>query len=141
MVSEQVRGIRRALYIVLAAICLGLGLLGAALPGLPTTPFLLLMSYLLVRAWPWLHGQVLRLPVVGNTLRDWDERRGVRRGVKILAATWVVVAVGLVILATGLTTILNLLIAGLALVGLCVIWRLPTVQAQAPAHPAECKNY
>ena len=125
---EQVRGVRRALYVALAGVCLGLGLLGAALPGLPTTPFLLVMSFLLIRSSPWLHEQVLRLPMVGKYLREWDEKRGVRRGVKLLAAAWVILAVALVLLATALTAPLKVLVAALAIVGLIVIWRLPTIE-------------
>lgn len=124
---EQVRGVRRAVYVALAAVCLALGLLGAVLPGLPTTPFLLVMSFLLIRSSPWLHGQVLRLPVVGKYVREWDEKRGVRRGVKVLATTWVVVAVALVLFATNLAAPLKILVAVLALSGLAVIWRLRTI--------------
>jgi uncharacterized protein len=125
---EQVRGVRRALYVALAGLCLGLGLLGAVLPGLPTTPFLLVMSFLLLRSSPWLHAQVLRLPIVGKYVREWDEKRGVRRGVKILAAAWVILAVALVVVATGLAVPWKILVVALALVGLMVIWRLPTIE-------------
>lgn len=124
---QQVRGVRRAIYVALAAVCLALGLLGAVLPGLPTTPFLLLMSFLLIRSSPWLHARVLRLPLVGNYMRDWDEKRGVRRGVKVLATLWVVAAVALVLVATDLDEWLKLSIALLALVGLVVIGRLRTI--------------
>ena len=72
---EQVRGIRRVVYITIAILFLGLGLVGVLLPGLPTTPFLLLMSYFLIRSSPWLHERVIQLPVVGGPIRDWRSGR------------------------------------------------------------------
>jgi uncharacterized membrane protein YbaN (DUF454 family) len=70
----------------------------------------------------------MRLPVVGRHVRDWDERRGVRRGVKIIATAWVVLAVALAMGLTSLAMPLKLSIAALALVGLTVVWRLPTIE-------------
>lgn len=125
---HQVKGIRRVVYVALAAICLALGLVGAVLPGLPTTPFLLVMSFLLLRSSPWLHRQVVRMPLVGRHLKDWDEKRGVRRSVKVVAYASVGVAVAIVLVAAVLSMYFKLLILVLALVGVVVIRRLPTIE-------------
>ncbi|NIV45392.1 MAG: DUF454 family protein [Gammaproteobacteria bacterium] len=46
------RSTRRLLFAALGLICIGLAFLGALLPGLPTTIFLIAASYLLSRSFP-----------------------------------------------------------------------------------------
>lgn len=122
----KVRGLRRAIYLVLAALFFAVGMLGVILPGLPTTPFLLLMSYFLIRSSPWLHRRVVRLPIVGGPIRDWRERRGVRRNVKATANAIVIVVVIVSLWSAGSLPI-KVGTAALAGIGIVVIWRLPTI--------------
>jgi uncharacterized membrane protein YbaN (DUF454 family) len=118
----------RGIYIVLGVLFVGLGIAGAYLPLVPTTPFLLLASYFLTRSWPALDRRVQRIPIFGRYLRDWNEHRGVRREVKWLATV--------VCLDTALaggwmaseSLVAQLLLWGLILIGLIVVWRLPTVR-------------
>ncbi|MDA7980265.1 MAG: YbaN family protein [Pirellulales bacterium] len=124
---DQVQGIRRAVYVGLALAFLAIGLVGAVLPGLPTTPFLLLTSYFLVRSSPALHARVMRIPVVGRFVNDWREKRGVRPRVKLLAVVTVLAVVGCSLALSVLPAFLKFVITGLAAVGLTVIWRLPTI--------------
>lgn len=121
-----VRGPRRWAYLLLAGVFLALGFLGVFLPLLPTTPFLLLMSYFLFRSSPALHERVMRWPVVGKPLREWREKRGVRRSVKVLAF----VMVGAAVIATLLSAApapAKAVVTPLALIGLYVVWRLPVI--------------
>ena len=68
----QVHGVRKAAYLGLAAFFFGLGATGAILPGLPTTPFLLLTSYFLLRASPKLNERLLNSRMFGSILTDWQ---------------------------------------------------------------------
>ena len=113
-------------------VCLGLAALffviaglGAVLPGLPVTPFLLLTSYFLMRSSPRLNAALLRSRVFGPILADWQLRGGVRRHVKYKSITAVVAAVALTIYLTGASPALTLTVASLAAVGIIVILRLP----------------
>ncbi len=124
---RQVTGIRRAVYVIAGCGFLALGILGAFLPGLPTTPFLLLTSFFLVRSSPALHARVMRLPVVGQFLNDWRENGGIRPRVKVLATATVLAVVGLSLALSIAPLIFKVVISGLAMVGLTVIWRLPTL--------------
>ena len=85
---------RRLLYLALAALFFALGLLGVFLPLLPTTPLMLLTSYFLVRSYPPLNDRLLRSRWIGPVLQDWQQRRGVRRAVKIKSVVLVVLVVG-----------------------------------------------
>jgi uncharacterized protein len=122
---ETVRGFRRWLYLALASWFFFLALLGAILPGLPTTPFLLLTSYFLVRTSPRLNAALLRSRFFGPILRDWQQHRGIRPHVKVQALLVVVITLGLTLYFSGLTWPLKGVILGLALIGVLVILRLP----------------
>ncbi|MBQ9586582.1 MAG: YbaN family protein [Bacteroidales bacterium] len=66
---------KRTIYIVLGLICVGLGALGVILPGLPTTPFLLLASWLFYRSSERLQ-QWLLASWLGKYIRSYHRRGG-----------------------------------------------------------------
>lgn len=73
-------------YITLAGVFFVLGMIGIVLPGLPTTPFLLLTSYFLSRSWPRMHRTLMANNLVGPILRQWQQHRAVEQHVKLKAA-------------------------------------------------------
>lgn len=66
---------RRFLYVLFGLVCVGLGALGAVVPGLPTTPFLLLASWLFYRSSPRLQ-QWLLASWLGKYIRSYHRRGG-----------------------------------------------------------------
>jgi hypothetical protein len=82
--------VRRALKLLfwrtLALVCVGLGLLGVVVPGLPTVPFLLLAAWAASRGWPALETWLLEHPRHGATVRQWRERGAVPRRAKWLSS-------------------------------------------------------
>lgn len=121
------RGWKRVVFLILAGLFFLLGLLGAILPALPTTPFLLLTSYFLVRSSPRLNTALLNSKLIGPILRDWQIRRGVRRDVKVSAIIVVLGVVGLTLWLFDYPIWIASGIAVLAAVGILVIIRLPTL--------------
>lgn len=106
-------------------------MIGVALPGIPTTPFLLLMCYFLLRVSPSLHAKVMAWPVVGSPLRDWQDHGGVRPQVKFLACTMVVIAVGSTLIWASIPLTLKTAILCAAIYGISVVIRLPTATPAA----------
>jgi uncharacterized membrane protein YbaN (DUF454 family) len=132
-----VTGWRRVLYILLGLFFVGLAILGAILPVLPTTPFLILASYFFIRSSLRLHRMLLRSPVFGPLLIDWEHHRGVRPDVKVKAIAIVVLVLGASI-AYGVIYrdwpwFVPWVIAAVGMIGIGVILRLPTVRPRGPA--------
>lgn len=77
--------VRRWLWLVLAYVCLGLGVIGIFLPGLPTTPFVLLAAYAAARGSKRLHAWLLAHRLFGPMIRDWEATGSVSRRAKYWA--------------------------------------------------------
>lgn len=127
----------RYVLLAFAALFFLLAVAGAFLPVLPTTPFLLLTSWCLVRASPRLNARLQRSPLFGPLLRDWERYRGVRLHVKVTALTVLVLAVTSSLLFGALAPWLEVVLVALALLGAYVIVRLRTVRGVEPAPGAE----
>ena len=72
-VTDPIRGF---LYVTGGWACLGLAALGAVLPLLPTTPFVLLASWCFYRGSPRIHAWLHRSRTFGPTLDDWQHYHG-----------------------------------------------------------------
>jgi len=132
MSSVEISPLARWLYVGLGFAFVGLAVLGVLLPVLPTTPFLIVASACFVRSSPRLNAWLLRSRVFGGLLRDWQQRRGVKRRVKFAAA-------GLLLLAVALSAWIGqfswpwmTVLIVLALIGLAVVLRLPEITDERP---------
>lgn len=122
----------RILLILAGLTTMAIGLIGVVVPLLPTTPFLLLSAACLARGAPRCHGWLLRLPVAGPALADYEAGRGVSRSTRrrALIVLWAGMAVS--IAAVGASWPLS---AALVIVGMAVspvIARLPGRSSPAP---------
>ena len=91
----------RLIYAALGLLSVGLGILGAILPGLPTTIFLIIASYLLTRSCPWLEEKIMGLAIFKPFIPFVRGERGMPRKAKItaLAMMWTCVSISVVMLA------------------------------------------
>ena len=119
---------KRVVYLAGAGACFGTGIVGLLLPGLPTTPFMLLTSYLLVRSSPRLNDVLLRSRVFGSILRDWQHHGGVRPAVKLRSIGVVLLTVSATLCFSSLDYPTLILAAAFATIGVLVILRLPSTR-------------
>lgn len=76
---------RRWLWLALAYTALALAVVGIFLPGLPTTPFVLLAAYAAARGSDKLHAWLLQHRLYGPMIRDWQSTGAVSRRAKAWA--------------------------------------------------------
>lgn len=85
----------RPLFLAIGFICVGLGGLGAVLPLLPTTPFLLIALWAFSRSSERFHHWLYTHPRFGPRLREWHEHGVVQVRVKVSAVSAMVVSLAL----------------------------------------------
>jgi uncharacterized protein len=73
-----------------------LGVIGAFLPILPTTPFLILSAFLFSRSSPRFYTWLLQLPYAGAAIKDWDERKVINTRAKILCTTMIAFSLSMI---------------------------------------------
>ena len=83
-------------------LCVALAALGAFLPGLPTTIFLILASYFFARSCPWLEERLLRNRLFAPYMAWIDGRRMPRRAkAAAIGSLWLAVTTSLTLLYVG----------------------------------------
>ena len=76
---------KRALFIFLGFLSLGIGIVGIILPGLPTTPLVLLAAYFFSKSSPKFHQWLLNNKWFGKYIKDYQENPSINLKTKIIA--------------------------------------------------------
>ena len=116
----------RWLFWLAGTVSLALGLIGVVLPGLPTTPFILLAAACYAKASPRLHGWLLNHRLLGPMVRDWETHRNLTRRSKTVAQVSMVVMVGLSAWGLRDRPVVVAIVLIAALIGVLVVARIPT---------------
>jgi uncharacterized membrane protein YbaN (DUF454 family) len=123
--------VRWVLWLV-GTVSLLLGLIGIVLPGLPTTPFVLLAAACFARASPRLHQWMRDNRWVGPSLRDWERHRSLSLRIKAVALGSMAVMVSLSVWTFRGKPLIQVALIVAALLGVWVVaWLIPT-RAQPP---------
>lgn len=120
---------QRGLYIGIGLLLVTIGFIAIFIPGIPTTPFLLLASYFFVRSSTRLYNWLLRSRFFGPILSDWHTHRAIRKRIKwrALSVVALFLAIGMYFTIPRLHWYINAIILALALFGVLMILRLPVV--------------
>ena len=112
------------LFLILGLFFVGLGFIGVFLPGLPTTPFLLLAAACFARSSRRMYRWLLSNRLFGPMIKNWQETRSITRKTKM-------VAIGSTVLMGGISAIfiidhmaLQWLVIALILMSVFIIARL-----------------
>jgi uncharacterized membrane protein YbaN (DUF454 family) len=130
--AVYVTGTRRLIYKALGWASVGMAVVGAILPGIPTAPFVVLAGYFFVRSSPEAHQWLRRSRWFGTLLRDWEEHRAVRRPVRNTAVGLIGGGMAVTPLM-GFSTPLLATILTLQTAGLAIVLSLRVVEPPTPA--------
>ena len=118
----------KALLIILGTLFLALGAVGIVVPGLPTTPFLLLAAALYVRSSRRLYAWLIGHRLFGPIIRRYRETRTISRRSKIISLTlmWAMISLSLLIFIESLPV--RLLVLGLGAAGTAALLMIRTAK-------------
>ena len=77
--------IKKYIYIIFGLICVGLGFVGALLPGLPTTPFILLAAWFFSRSSEKFESWLLNHKIFGPLILNWKKHKAISKKTKLHA--------------------------------------------------------
>jgi len=105
----------KALLILLGTISLMLGILGIFVPGLPTTPFLLLTALLYMKSSNRLYIWLIKNRFLGKYITNYQRRKGMTRRQKIysISLMWIMIIISAGFLVHPLLVKLIIVTAGL----------------------------
>ncbi|MCB0379017.1 MAG: YbaN family protein [Bdellovibrionales bacterium] len=104
-----------------------LGVIGALLPVMPTTPFLILAAYFFSKCSPRFHQWLLNLPYFGPIIKNYEKDRTLSPKVKAQAiGTMLLFVASSYYFLWDSPSSLKILLATLGIIGIAVILRLPS---------------
>ncbi|MCW4149396.1 YbaN family protein [Halomonas sp. 18H] len=115
--------VRRVVFMALAGVCLLLGVIGAFLPLMPTTCFMLLAVWFASRSSPRFAAWIRQHPRFGPTVTAWEAERAIPRHAKWTAVVMLLVSMALLAFSVSLVWLKSVLIIGLALLAVWILTR------------------
>jgi uncharacterized membrane protein YbaN (DUF454 family) len=122
IVYSMATGMLRPIYLALGFLMLALGIIGAFLPLMPTTIFLIMATWFFARSSPRLENWILSHRRFGPIIRDWRDKGAISTKSKILACSGI--ALGIVFFWIGARPGYWLWLGGAAFMGGCAAYIL-----------------
>ena len=110
--------IKRYFYLALGCVCVGLGFIGTVVPGIPTTPLILIAAWAFARSSKRFESWLIGHPVFGFLIRDWRDYKGIRRKNKIVAIL-VIIPTFVITITLAFNVVIDIIFALFA-IALCI---------------------
>jgi len=117
---------KRGVYAILGWIFVVIGVIGAFVPLLPTTPFLILAAACWSKSSPRWRAQLLATPGFGPAIQEWEETRTIPLRAKIMAISMIVASCTLSVLFVCPTLAGKACLVVIAASTCTWMWRVPT---------------
>lgn len=106
----------KVVLIVLGTLSLCVGIIGIVVPGLPTTPFLLLTAGLYVKSSDRLYQKLITSRIAGSYITEFRTKKGMTKKTKLSAigTMWVMITISCLFFITPNSLKIVILIIGLA---------------------------
>ena len=121
--------LKRYLLIILGWLFVILGAIGAVLPLLPTTPFLILALACFAESSPRFHKMLLDNKWFGPPLAQWEQSKTIRRKIKHKVMVLIIATFGISIWVLSGRIELQLMLVSFCLILLTFVWRLKESEA------------
>ena len=118
------KGIKQKLLIILGWFFVILGAIGAVLPLMPTTVFLIIALAIFSKSSPRFHKMLLNNRWFGAGLRQWEETKTISRKSKQKATIIIIISFAISIAILNHRIGLQLMLVAIAIVLLTIIWKL-----------------
>ena len=131
----------KSLLLLLGFIFVGLGFIGIIVPGMPTTVFMILAAACFAKSSPKFEQWILDLPGIGRLVQDHRDGLGMPQKSKAIAITMMVLAVTLSIIFAITSTLVQILVGGVGIIGVWYVGvRVPTKEKVLALRDTE-QNY
>ena len=128
-VKEAKNPLLRVLWVGLGCLFVGLGAIGAVVPGMPTTVFLVLAAACFIRSSQRLYDWLISNKTFGPYLKDYREGKGIPRRAKVLALSMIVIFVSFAVFYAIEATQIKILVGFIGLIGfLFVFFKVPAAK-------------
>ena len=116
----------RMVLLVCGSIALLLGIIGIFLPGLPTTPFILVAAACYARASERFYHWLLKNPTFGPLIAEWRRHRSIPYRIKWLAITLMSLTITVSIWSFAGRPWLQATLAAIGMATAIWLWRIPS---------------
>lgn len=123
-------------YRIIGFIALGLAVLGAILPVMPTTVFVILAAWAFAKGSPKLHAKLMAHPKFGPVLANWEAYGAIPRSGKIAAVAGMALSMVVVLVTVRKPWVIALTAVALGCSAAYVLTRpAPPAAAAVPSDP------
>ena len=127
--NETSNPLAKLMWVSLGSLFVGLGAIGVIVPGLPTTPFLILAAACYIRSSQRLYDWLISNKRFGPYLKDYREGKGIPRKAKRVAVVMIVVFVSFSVVFGIEDLTLKIVVGLLGLIGLLyVLFKVPVAE-------------